>query len=298
MQPSENPTAASLFSPCLLSSRGCGHCQWLGEAILAKVPRDPDGGEVQFMPYRKWHFCLAWDLLAPCCPLGTWRLGQGVGERDIGGPHSLPKFTGTLNLNKLDLFILHVMSLWSPNVVHWFRSLLKAQLKEILAENSRLGHLKGWLICIYDKDSQHKLNKNEPNNGLLRATVLAVGNLTVAFILLHKKQNNNKKNTDLGVRRHGSTSCLPLTYRVIWNKSLASLDRSIISQASKFAATLDVPKSYLTLTLLGSMTATIHFQIIQHRLFFMHFKFLDLQQQFIPSLTPKCLFGTSHCSSY
>lgn len=107
MQPSENPTAASLLSLCLLSSRGHGHCQWLGEAILAKVPRDPDGGEVQFMPYRKITLLPAWDFPAPCCPLGTRRPGQGVGERDIRGLHSPPKFIGTLNPSKLDLFILH-----------------------------------------------------------------------------------------------------------------------------------------------------------------------------------------------
>ena len=50
--PLKTPQTASLLSLCLLSSRGHGHRQWLGEAVLAKVPGDPDGGEVQFIPFR------------------------------------------------------------------------------------------------------------------------------------------------------------------------------------------------------------------------------------------------------
>lgn len=49
----KTPQQPLLLSLCLLSSRGRGHCQWMGKAVLAKVPRYPDGGEVQFMPHRK-----------------------------------------------------------------------------------------------------------------------------------------------------------------------------------------------------------------------------------------------------
>lgn len=49
MWASGNRTEATLLSLCLLSPRGRGRRQWLGKAVLAKVPRDPDGGEVQFV---------------------------------------------------------------------------------------------------------------------------------------------------------------------------------------------------------------------------------------------------------
>lgn len=50
------PPTASPSSQCLLSSRRNGPRQWLGEAVLAKVPGDLDGGEVQVLPYGEVTF--------------------------------------------------------------------------------------------------------------------------------------------------------------------------------------------------------------------------------------------------
>lgn len=78
--PSKNPQTASPLSLCLLSSRSHGHRQWLGEAVLAKVPRDPDGGEVQYIPFRGWHLCPTLDLSEPQCLSGVWRFGRWVSD--------------------------------------------------------------------------------------------------------------------------------------------------------------------------------------------------------------------------
>lgn len=103
LNPLRTPQTASLLSLCLPSSRRHGHRQWLGETVLAKVPRDTDGGEVQFMSHREWCLCPALTLTAPCSPQGF----RVLGERDKRGPDPPPKFTGTLNPNKFGLFVLH-----------------------------------------------------------------------------------------------------------------------------------------------------------------------------------------------
>lgn len=72
------------------------------------------------IPWWRWSSIYALQKVTrlPCLgpsysmfPLGTWRLGQGVGEGDTRDPHSPPKFLGTSNPNKFHLFVLHVMGL-------------------------------------------------------------------------------------------------------------------------------------------------------------------------------------------
>lgn len=70
----------------------------------------------------------------------------------------------------------------------------------------------------------HSPCSNEPDYGIWKFTFLVI----------------SEKNTEPGVRSYTSKSQLLVTYWVILNKHLASLDCNVVSQAAKSPATLDV----------------------------------------------------------